>query len=325
MEITLPRRGTKRKRVSTGLSARVRVAGKFLARGEDSLRIQGVTYGPFPPDAAGERFPKQDQVAVDFEGMAAAGINALRTYHLPPPHLLTQADEQDMLVLVDVPWPKHLCFLESSRARQEARDMVRQAAERGRKHASVLAYSIGNEIPPDIVRWLGARRVERFLAELRDVAMQADPDGLVTYANYPPTEYLDLSYLDFVTFNVYLHDLETFRRYLFRLQNLVGDRPLLLGEIGMDTLRHGELEQASFLAGHVKEALLMGLAGAVVFSWTDEWHTGGFAIDDWAFGITHGDRSPKPSYHALREVFETPLAGQTAATPHASAVACSYN
>ncbi len=39
--------------------------------------------------------------------------------------------------------------------------------------------------------------VERFLAELMDVSKQLDPTALVTYANYPPTEYLDLSFLDF--------------------------------------------------------------------------------------------------------------------------------
>src|SRR5205085_9912458 len=128
---------------------------------------------------------------------------------------------------------------------------------------------------PNIVRWHGARRVERFLRELGDVARQTDPQGLITYSNYPSTEYLDLSTFDFVTFNVYLHNRETFRRYLFRLQNLVGDRPLLLGELGMDTQRHGEAAQAEFLAGHVREATLMGLAGAYVVSWTDDRHTGG--------------------------------------------------
>ena len=106
----------------------------------------------------------------------------------------------------------------------------------------------------------------------------------MTYANYPPTEYLDLSFLDFATFNVYLHDLETFRRYLLRLMNLVGDKPLVLGEIGMDTLRHGEAAQAEFLAGHVREATAVGLAGSFVFSWTDDWFTGGQKIADWAFG-----------------------------------------
>ena len=124
---------------------------------------------------------------------------------------------------------------------------MRSAVRRCRDHSSVHAYSIGNEIPADVVRWHGAAKVERFLRDLYSVAKQEDPLGLVTYGNFPPTEYLDLSFLDFVTFNVYLHDREVFRRYLLRLQNLVGDKPLVLGEIGMDTLRHGELEQAVIL------------------------------------------------------------------------------
>src|SRR5207249_7182539 len=112
-----------------------------------------------------------------------------------------------------------VCFLESDRAQSEARQAVRLAAESGRRHPCVLAYSVGNEVPPNVVRWSGARRVERFLAELADVARQADPAGLVTYASYPSTEYLDLSFADFATFNVYLHERETFGRYLCRLQN----------------------------------------------------------------------------------------------------------
>src|SRR5262249_10561927 len=208
-------------------------------------------------------------------------------------------DAMGMALLIDIPWPKHLCFLDSAGVQEETRKVVSEAARLGRGHDCVLAYSIGNEIPSNIVRWHGRRRVERFLAQLADRAKQADAAGLVTYANYPSTEYLDLSFLDFVTFNVYLHDLETFRRYLLRLQNLVGDKPLVLGELGMDTLRNGELIQADFLKGHVREAILLGLAGAFVFSWTDDWHTGGYPIRDWSFGITHADRLPKASYHAL--------------------------
>ena len=160
--------------------------------------------------------------------------------------------------------------------------------------------SIGNEIPTEIIRWYGSRKVERFLSELQDEVKQVDPESCVTYASFPPTEYLDLSFLDFVTFNVYLHRLETFRRYLFRLQNAVGDRPLVLGELGMDSIRHGEQAQAEFLAGHIAELRLMGIAGSFVFSWTDDWHTGGEQIADWAFGVTRQDRSPKPSCHSIR-------------------------
>src|SRR5262245_36989090 len=205
--------------------ARLRIDGRFFARGSERVRLHGVTYGPFAPNAEGEPFPLPETVDNDFDLMGSAGINSVRTYHVPPEWFLHQADSCGIGVLVDIPWRKHLCFLDSREAQREACEAVRQAALLGRKHPSLLGYSVGNEIPPNIVRWHGARRVERFLAELADVARQADPSGLITYASYPPTEYLDLAALGFATFNVYLHDRQTFRRYLVRLQDLVGHRP----------------------------------------------------------------------------------------------------
>jgi hypothetical protein len=250
----------------SSLSGRPSVDGKFLSRGGQRLRAKGVIYGPFPPGVDGDPFPEASQVRDDFARMLDVGVNAIRTYHVPPSWLLEEAEGQGLAVLVDIPWSKHLCFLDTPRHQAEARRAVRRAAGRGVGRGAVLAYSIGNEIPPDVVRWHGAKGVERFLYELRDVVKQADPEALVTYANYPPTEYLDLSFLDFATFNVYLHDREAFRRYLLRLQNLVGERPLVLGELGMDTLRQGELAQAEFLEGHLREAILAGLAGSFAFS-----------------------------------------------------------
>jgi GT2 family glycosyltransferase len=301
------------------------VAGIRFTRGQHRLPIQGVTYGPFAANAEGQPFPSPERVADDFVRMRGGAINALRTYHVPPTWLLLTATEHQLSVFVDVPWPKHLCFLDCAASQAEARDAVRRAAKQAQDHPCVLGLSIGNEIPADVVRWHGARRVERFLAELADVVKQVDPNQLVTYASFPPTEYLELPFLDFASFNVYLHDREAFRRYLFRLQNLVGDKPLVLGELGMDTLRHGEIAQADFLAGHAAEARLMGLAGSFVFSWTDDWHTGGHPISDWAFGITNADRTPKPSYHALREVFEQAPAALVNNMPRVSVVVCTYN
>src|SRR5262249_9176414 len=118
---------------------------------------------------------------------------------------------------------------------------------------------------------------------------------------------------------------ETFRRYLLRLQHLVGDRPLLLGELGMDTLRNDEMAQAHYLKGHVRAAIMEGLAGAYVFSWTDDWHTGGVPSKEWSFGITHADRLPKASYHALREVFQASPTTLLKETPRVSVIVCSYN
>ena len=147
---------------------------------------------------------------------------------------------------------------------------------------------------------------------------------MVTYANFPPTEYLDLSFLDFVTFNVYLHDREVFRRYLLPLQNLVGDRPLVLGEFGMDSLRHGESAQP-FAQGHLTEAALAGLAGTACLRLDGRLAYRRHAITDWAFGLTHADRSPKAAYHAVREVYESRLTDLLTAPPNVSVIVCSYN
>src|SRR5688572_29550732 len=90
---------------------RVRVNGKVFARGRRRLRIQGVTYGPFSADEAGHPFPSAPRIGDDFDRMGDAGINAVRTYHVPPPRLLEAASQRDLAVLVDIPWSKHLCFL----------------------------------------------------------------------------------------------------------------------------------------------------------------------------------------------------------------------
>jgi GT2 family glycosyltransferase len=306
-------------------SDRVRVDGKGFARGTERLRVCGVTFGPFAPNEVGEPLPVPSRVRADFEQMRALGVNAVRTYHLPPTWFMEEAERGGICIFVDVPWSKHLCFLDSREAQREARDNVRRAAERARDYSSVFALSIANEIPSDVVRWHGAPRVERFLGELANVARQSAPQTLVTYANYPSTEYLELPFLDFVTFNVYLEDATAFRRYLRRLQNLVCERPLLLGELGLDTLRHGEDEQSRILGGHLRDATLMGLAGSFVFAWTDEWHTGGHLIQDWAFGITRADRTPKIAALDVGEVYRSSPCDLLAQTPRVSVVVCSYN
>src|SRR5438132_6499634 len=93
----------------------------------------------------------------------------------------------------------------------------------------------------------------------------------------------------------------------------------------MDTIRHGELQQAQFLSEQLTEVTMTGLAGAFVFSWTDDWHTGGEAIVDWEFGITDRARVPKAAYHAICEVFECTPAALLRNSPKVSVVVCSYN
>jgi len=48
----------------------------------------------------------------------------------------------------------------------------------------------------------------------------------------------------------------------------------------------------------------MGAAGTVVFFPTDEWFTGGFAIQDWAFGLVDHKRLKKPAFHRFSSITE---------------------
>jgi hypothetical protein len=48
------------------------------------------------------------------------------------------------------------------------------------------------------------------------------------YVNYPSTEYLQLPFLDIVSFNVYLESANRVRKYVARLHNIAADRPLIM-------------------------------------------------------------------------------------------------
>jgi hypothetical protein len=108
---------------------------------------------------------------------------------------------------------------------------------------------VGNEIPASIVRWHGRQRIERFIARLYRIVKAEDAGALVTYVNFPTTEYLSLPFLDILCFNVYLETREKLESYLARLQNLAGDRPLLMAEIGLDSRRKDSTKQAEVPIG----------------------------------------------------------------------------
>jgi GT2 family glycosyltransferase len=314
---------------------RPRIAGKFFLRGGEKLYARGVTYGTFGPGGDGTNYPDPATVERDFAAMAAKGINSMRSYTVPPRRVLDAAQRHGLLVLVGQAWEQHVAFLDR---RERARDIERRVREGVRAcagHPAVLGYAIGNEIPAPIVRWHGKRPVERFLRRLYEAAKEEDPEGLVTYVNYPPTEYLELPFIDFVSFNVYLEERPRLEAYLARLHNLVGDRPLVMAEIGLDSRRNGEERQAESLAWQVRTALASGCAGAFVFAWTDHWYVtylgadgrgqGGSEIEDWDFGLTRRDRQAKPALAAVRDAFEQAPCVDLGAAPGVSVVVCSHN
>lgn len=308
---------------------RVRAVAKFFFEGDRKFFVKGVTYGPFKPDAAGHYLGTPHQLELDLRLMGELGVNLVRIYHPPPRWFLDQCAAARVRVLITVPWSKHIEFLRKRSARDAIIDSLKSAVSSNAGHPAIFGYLVGNEISSTMVRWLGVRRVTEFVEYLIRIGRQIDPDSLFSYATYPPTEYLLPQNVDFCCFNVYLHDQRDFERYLLRLQNLTEDRPLILGEFGMDTIRHSEDEQAELLCWHVDSVARCGLAGTILFAWTDEWFTGDQEITDWAFGVVTRERKPKKAFHALRDKFRTGQAGLVRPalreTPFVSIIVCSYN
>lgn len=305
---------------------RTTARGKFLYAGQEKYWVRGATYGAFRPDAEKREYQDLETIECDFEQMANAGFNAVRIPHtMPPRHLLDIAGRHGLRVMVGLSAEQYAGYLADPEKAPDIDDLIREKVRSCAGHPALLCYALGNEIPASMVRWLGRRRVERYLERLHAVVKGEDPDGLVTYVNYPSTEYLELPFLDLVAFNVYLEVEERLRAYLARLQNIAGDRPLLMSELGLDSIRNGADQQARALEWQIRTTFAAGCSGAFIFSWTDEWYRGGADVDDWGFGLTDAARRPKPALAAAQRAFaEVPFPGLSN-WPRISVVVCAYN
>jgi GT2 family glycosyltransferase len=303
------------------------VVGKFIYVDGEKFHIKGVSYGAFRPDLHKQEYNNTVQIEKDFALMAVHGINTVRIPHaVPPRSLLDIAIRQGLRVMVGLSAEQYIGYLiDTTKKAPDVEAVVREKVRTVKGHPALLCYAIGNEIAAPVARWLGRWRVERYLRTIFEVVKDEDPKGLVTYVNYPSTEYLQLPFLDLLCFNVYLEDRDRFRAYLGRLQNIAGDRPLIMSEVGLDAIRNGEAKQAEVLDWQVRTSFASGCAGVVIFSWTDEWFRAGAEVEDWAFGITDRDRRPKPGLRAVRRAFADAPFRTDAEWPRISAVVCSYN
>jgi len=318
--------------VARAPGGRIELDGKQFARGGERFHFRGVTYGTFRPRDDGARYPEREQVVQDFAAIRAAGFTVVRTYTPPPDDVMDLAVQLGLALLVDIfytDW-RYLVGRAPGAARQVARAAcaeVRAVARRLRGREEVLALSLGNEVPADVLRWMGTRTVARVIDRLIDVVKEEDPDRLVTYGNYPTAEYLPLDRLDFLTFNVFLETQPEFRTYLTHLHTLAGDRPLVLGEIGLAAGpdAHGERRQAETLDWQLETAIERGVAGTCIFSWTDDWWVGPAAVENWHFGLVRKDRSPRPALKVARRWNARTVKDLEVDWPSLSVVSCAYN
>ena len=329
-EITYPHHlmynGHNQKGPSNILNLKPRVAGKFIYIGEEKFFIKGVSYGAFRPDEFGYEYQDKERLEKDFRQMCQNGINTVRIPHTSPPrHLLDIAEKHGLKVMIGLSAEQYVGYLIDTEKKIDLFSIIREKLEACKNHSALLCISIGNEIPSSLVRWIGKRKIEKYLKSIYNFVKDEIPDAIVTYVNYPTTEYLDLSFLDILSFNVYLESKDKLEPYLYRLQNLAGNRPLLMGEIGLDSMRNGLSHQAESLSWQIDSVFQSGCVGLIIFSWTDEWYRGEEEVYDWAFGLTNRERDPKPALIAVKDAFERNPFSQTSEWPLVSVVVCVYN
>lgn len=307
-------------------SNRPNVQGRFLYVNGERFWIKGVTYGTFRPNENGEPFPSRAQVRHDFAQMREAGVNTVRLYTPPPDWVADIAHEFGLYLLPDIVWGPRRCDFDNPERMKYLFDWVREHTRRLANHPAILMYSIGNEIPPLIVRWYGLKRIEAFLAEVNRIVKEEALGALTTYVSHPPTEFLRLPFLDVLSYNVYLEREPEMRAYLARLQALANDKPVFLAEIGIDSKAHGEEAQARHLDWQIRAAFEKGLCGVTVYGWTDEWGIFGTDVTGWEFGLTDHSRRPKKALETVRNLYRGDLySTHQKPWPTVSVVVCAYN
>jgi O-antigen biosynthesis protein len=308
----------------------VRVSGKIFIVGGRHFDIRGVTYGTFLPRADGQPFLPASDVQRDFASIRERGLNAVRTYHVPPPDVLEAAEAAGLRLLVGLEYRDWRLLEPGRRSRRAIRDAGRRAVDEAleacRDHrGAILGISVGNEIPTDVVRLHGISAVQDQLSGLVRHLHDGDPSLLATYVSFPTTEYLDVEGSDFLALNVFLERPGELARYVAHLHVLADDRPVVISELGLAEAVHGVERQAEFLHAQLAEVDVSGAAGAFVFSWTDEWAVAGQPVDDWRFGLTSKHRQPKPALDVVEQWARRDVRALRSDWPALSVVVCAYN
>jgi GT2 family glycosyltransferase len=273
--------------------------GKFFRAGDRRVWMKAVTYGPFPGGWPESFDP-------DFLQIAAAGFNAVRLYELPDQRLLNAAEDHGLKVFGGLKWQQNADFFRAPGILSAARVSLADGLREIGGHPALAGIYVGNEIPADLVRWMGPLRVRQAVEELIALGKSLAPQLLFAYANYPSTEYLEPENADFTAFNVYLESESAFRSYVKRLQQIAGDRPLVISEFGLDSRRNSLENQATTLCWGTRVAHAQETAGVTIYAWSDRWWNGGAEVMDWDFGLVDRAGAAKPALTRLQDLtFET--------------------
>ncbi len=337
----------KEQRTEAGPARRVDVRGEWFYVDGEAFLIKGIGYSPYRPG----QVPWKDRVdpAVmerDFQQIAAAGFNTIRTWSPLSPEALALADRYGLMVLQGI-WVERSGDYTSQAFQEAMLQIVTNEVKRIKGRSNVLAVLVGNELLPETVYRTGVPEIEAVLKHAAAAVKAHDPDRLVSYSNWPALAFLSSSIWDAVCFNLYPYEPASvsysfgFRGYVEHLKRTVArGKPLIITEVGLSVspTQGAKAGYGGFKPEAQREQLLAlwdglfqaGAQGGVIFEWNDEWWKHAESADDAAthdpndpeewFGLTEftspeqPEGRPRPIYGALKRynqaVVLNPITGE---------------
>ncbi len=275
------------------------VRGKFFGAGAEMTLIKGVSFGPFPagtfPDGGCDQAGKIGE---------CLGANTIRVDEVPTMEFMHTCAGLGLRVFITLPLDHLHEFSTGEGEFEKAGESLATIVSQFRGHPALAGYFVGNEIETTVIRWMGISNLIEELEQLIEIGHEVDPGALFSYANSLATENLLPRNQDFVAFNLYPKSGEELATDLAHLQNLAGDKPLLISRLGVDSSVVGEEVQADLLAGFIECCGAAGVAGTVVFSWSDLRVSRGQTVGTRHFGMCRRDQSQKPVIEKIREIWK---------------------
>ena len=164
-----------RQRKAEPVTDRIRRDGKFFRIGSEEFYVKGVTYGPFSLNRDGKPLPDRAQVRRDLELILELGPTRLRVYHIPPRGCSICARRWDCGFLWMCRGRKTWSSSTTTKWPSRHGGRARRGSRCG-NHPAVLAISVVNEIPPDLVRLCKREAIEDFIDHLVCVGKEEAPE-----------------------------------------------------------------------------------------------------------------------------------------------------
>ena len=259
---------------------KVTVDGKQFAVGGSRVHFRGVTYGTFRPRADGHAFPNGTS-SNGLRRHRAGRIQHGRTYTLPPDDVVELAADWGLRAARRRVLRR--LAVRSSALRPASAEAWRATARRScvrsppaRRQRAVLGIVLGNELPADVVRWVGTTAPS---------ASSRAGGGRRCRGRHPTAQDLrelpddriprDRRRSTFSRSTCTSRTGADLRRYLTKLHHLAGDRPLVLGEVGLHAgPARRRARRPTSRASSSRPPWNAASPAPALFSWTDEWWVG---------------------------------------------------